>query len=93
MSIIFSKLAGTNDPYIGKFEHPIKALIENESNILEKKKTLLDVLYNVEKSKRYAETVMGQGDFGLFQSAKEGAGAENDVPEGGFKRRLNTFRL
>lgn len=37
MSIIFSKLAGTNDPYIGKFEHPIKALIENESNILEKK--------------------------------------------------------
>ena len=41
MSIIFSKLAGTNDPYIGKFEHPIKALIENESNILEKKKESL----------------------------------------------------
>lgn len=88
MSIIFSKLAGTNDPYIGKFEHPIKALIENESNDLEKKKTLLDVLYNVEKSKRYAETVMGQGDFGLFQSAKEGAGAENDAPESGFKKTI-----
>lgn len=41
MSIIFSKLAGTNDPYIGKFEHPIKALIENESNILEKRKLCL----------------------------------------------------
>lgn len=38
MSIIFSKLAGANDPYIGKFEHPIKALIENESNDLEKRK-------------------------------------------------------
>ena len=88
MEILFSKLAGKNDPYIGKFEHPIKALIENESNSLEKKKTLLDVLYNVEKSKRYAETVMGQGDFGLFQSVKEGQGAENDAPEGGFKKTI-----
>lgn len=88
MSVIFSKLAGKNDPYIGKFEHPIKALIESESNSLEKKKTLLDVLYNVEKSKRYAETVMGQGDFGLFQSVKEGQGAENDAPEGGFKKTI-----
>ena len=31
MSIIFSKLAGANDPYIGKFEHTIKALIDNEN--------------------------------------------------------------
>lgn len=88
MAIIFSKLSGKNDPLYGKFEHPIKALIQNESNALEKKKTLLDVLYNVEKSNRYAETVMGQTDFDTFQSVKEGEGAENDNIELAFKKTI-----
>ena len=88
MAIIFSKLVGKNEPLYGKFEHPIKALIQNESNALEKKKTLLDVLFNVEKSNRYAETVMGQTDFDTFQSVKEGAGAENDSIELAFKKTI-----
>ena len=37
----YSAMSGKNDPMFGKFEHPIKALIENESNICEKKKTIL----------------------------------------------------
>ncbi len=88
MAIVFSKLSGKNDPLYGKFEHPIKALIQNESNSLEKKKTLLDVLYNIEKSNRYAETVLGQTDFDTFQSVKEGEGAENDSIELGFKKTI-----
>ena len=88
MAIVFSKLSGKNDPLYGKFEHPIKALIQNESNALEKKKTLLDVLFNVEKSNRYAETVIGQTDFDTFQSTKEGDGAENDNIELGFKKTI-----
>lgn len=88
MAIIFSKLVGKNEPLYGKFEHPIKALIQNESNALEKKKTLLDVLFNVEKSNRYAETTMGQTDFDTFQSVKEGAGAENDSIELAFKKTI-----
>ena len=88
MAIVFSKMSGKNDPLYGKFEHPIKALIQNESNALEKKKTLLDVLYNVEKSNRYAETVMGQTDFDTFQSVKEGEGAENDSIELAFKKTI-----
>ena len=87
MAIVFSKLSGKNDPLYGKFEHPIKALIQNESNALEKKKTLLDVLFNVEKSNRYAETVIGQTDFDTFQSTKED-GAENDNIELGFKKTI-----
>ena len=43
MSIIYSKLSGKNDALYGKFEHPIKALIQNESNAYEKNKSLLDV--------------------------------------------------
>lgn len=43
-NFIYSAMSGKNDPMFGKFEHPIKALIENESNICEKRKTILDTL-------------------------------------------------
>lgn len=79
MPITYSKLSGKNDPFYGKFEHPIKALIENESNSWEKKKDILDFLFNVEKSNRHSETIMGQSDFGEFEHVVEGAGAENDT--------------
>ena len=87
-NFIYSKLSGKNDPMFGKFEHPIKALIENESNICEKNKSILDVLFNVEKSNRYAETVIGESDFDTFQSVKEGQGAENDNVETTFKKTI-----
>ena len=53
-NFVYSVMSGKNDPMFGKWEHPIKALIENESNLYEKSKSILDVLFNVEKSKRYA---------------------------------------
>jgi hypothetical protein len=87
-NIIFSKLSGKNDALYGKFEHPIKALIQNESNALEKKKTALDVLFNIEKSNRYAETIIGQTDFDTFQAATEGAAAERDSYQLGFAKTI-----
>ncbi|MCD8309487.1 MAG: hypothetical protein LUD19_06505 [Clostridia bacterium] len=84
----YSAMSGKNDPMFGKFEHPIKALIENESNICEKQKSILDYLYNVEKSNRYAETVIGESDFDTFQSKQEGQGAENDNVETTFKKTI-----
>lgn len=87
-NFIYSVMGGKNDPMFGKFEHPIKALIENESNLCEKNKGILDVLFNVEKSNRYAETVMGESDFGTFKSKKEGQGAENDSVEPTFKKTI-----
>lgn len=87
--IIFSKSAGQNDALFGKFIHPIKALIQNESNALEKKKTALDVLFNIEKSNRYAETVFNQTDFDTFQAATEGKGVdENDTYQLGFSKTI-----
>lgn len=77
-NFVYSKMSGKNDPMYGKFEHPIKALIENESNQQEKNKTSLDVLFNIEKSSRYSETVMGESDFDTFMAKEEGQGAEND---------------
>ena len=88
-NVVFSKMEGTNDVLFGKFEHPIRALIENESNICEKQKGILEFLYNVEKSNRYSETVVGQDDFDTFQSAKEGQGAENDSISPTFSKTIS----
>ena len=87
-NFIYSAMSGKNDPMFGKFEHPIKALIENESNICEKRKSILDILFNVEKSNRYAETIMGESDFSTFMSKQEGQGAENDNVEPTFKKTI-----
>lgn len=85
----YSVMSGKNDPMFGKFEHPIKALIENESNLCEKNKSILDVLFNVEKSNRYAETIMGESDFDTFMAKEEGQGAENDSVEKTYDKTIS----
>lgn len=57
MAIVFSKLSGKNDPLYGKFEHPIKAIIQNESNALEKKKTLLNTVIKTKSFKNSSAKV------------------------------------
>ena len=86
--IVYSASISANEPMYGKFLHPIKALIEDESNNLEKQKTILDVLFNVEKSNRYAETVMGESDFSTFASKAEGAKAAHDTVQKTFDKTL-----
>lgn len=76
---IYSAMGGKNDPLFGKFEAPIKALIADESNICKKNKTILDVLFNVETSNRYSETIMGESDFDTFQSKEEGGDPSHDT--------------
>lgn len=87
-NFIYSKMSGTNDAMFGKFEHPIKMLIESESNACEKAEKILNTLFNVEKSNRYAETIIGESDFDTFQSVGEGQGAENDSVETTFKKTI-----
>lgn len=68
-----------NNPLIGKFEMPIKMIIEEESNQWEKDKLITKALYNVEKSNQFAETVIGESGFDLFEETEEGNGAPNDT--------------
>ena len=79
--IIYSSMVEKNAPLYGKFIHPIKGFIEAESNICEKNKSILDLLFNVEKSNRYAETIMGESDFDTFMAKTEGAEAAQDIVE------------
>ena len=77
--IIYSSMVEKNAPLYGKFIHPIKGFIEAESNICEKNKSILDLLFNVEKSNRYAETIMAESDFDTFMAKTEGDPAAQDT--------------
>jgi len=76
--IIYSKTSGFNNGAIGRLETPIKMIIEHESDLLTKRGGICDWLFNVEKSNRFGETIIGQNEFDVFQSAIEGGGAESD---------------
>ena len=76
--IIYSKSSGLNNAAIGKLETPIKMIIEHESDILSKKGNICDMLFNVEKSNKFGETIITNTDFDVFQAAEEGEGASID---------------
>ena len=76
--IIYSRSAGLNNGAIGKLETPIKMIIEHESDMQTKKGGICDWLFNVEKSNKFAETIIGQNEFDVFKAAPEGSGAESD---------------
>ena len=77
--IIYSKSQGLNNGAIGKLETPIKMVIEHESDLLTKRGGVCNWLFNVEKSGRFGETIIGQNEFDVFRATEEGAGAENDT--------------
>ena len=77
--IIYSKSQGLNNAAIGKLETPIKMVIEHESDILTKRGGVCDWLFNVEKSSRFGETIVGQNEFDVFSATAEGEGAEGDT--------------
>jgi hypothetical protein len=77
--IIYSKSSGLNDAAVGKLETPIKMVIEHESDMLTKRGGVCNWLFNVEKSGKFGETIIGQNEFDVFRATEEGAGAENDT--------------
>ena len=77
--IVYSKSSGLNPAACGRLETPIKMVIEHESDLLAKKGGICSWLFNVEKSGRFGETIVGQSEFNVFSATLEGAGAENDT--------------
>ncbi|MBR5448385.1 MAG: hypothetical protein IKV43_00210 [Clostridia bacterium] len=77
--IIYSKSSGNVDAAIGRIDTPIKMYIEHESDLMKKKGGIRDWLFNVEKSNHFAETVVTQRGFNLFEGVAEGEGAPKDT--------------
>ena len=78
MSIIYSQSSGVHNAAIGKLETPIKMIIEHESDYQKKRGGAMDWLFNVEKSNRFGETIVGQNEFGVFAATEEGEAATGD---------------
>ena len=66
--IIYSKSSGNTPAAIGRLETPIKMIIEHESDLLTAKGGICDSLFNVEKSNRFGETIVGGNEFDVFES-------------------------
>lgn len=77
--IIYSKNTNENNSTFGKLDFPLKMVIEHESDILTKKGGIRDWLFNVEKSNKFAETLIINNEFDVFKHAFEGNGAEADT--------------
>ena len=77
--IIYSKSSGLTPAAIGRLETPIKMIIEHESDLLTKQGGIADLLFNIEKSNRFGETLVGGNEFGVFQATGEGEGVEGEA--------------
>lgn len=93
MSIIYSVSSGLNNAQIGKIETPLKMIIEHESDAMTKKGGPCDWLFNVEKSNKFGETIVGHNEFEVFQAAAEGAGAENDTMQETYKKFIEHIQF
>ena len=76
--IIYSKQSGNIPASIAKLETPIKMIIEHESELITKIGGISDLLFNIEKSNRFGETIVGGNEFNLFTATNEGEGAESE---------------
>ena len=93
MSIIYSENSGFSNAAIGKLETPIKMVIEHESDLQTKRGGICDWLFNVERSSRFGETIVGQNEFGVFSASEEGAGAENDSIEETYRKFIEHIQF
>ena len=93
MSIIYSKSGGLHDAAIGKLETPIKMIIEHESDHLKKRGGICDWLFNVERSNRFGETIVGQNEFGVFEATAEGAAATGDGIEETYRKFIEHIQF
>ncbi len=93
MSIIYQKSGGLRNAAIGKLETPIKMIIEHESDLQTKKGGIRDWLFNVEKSSKFGETIVGNNEFGVFKAAAEGAAAEKDTMQETYKKFIEHIQF
>lgn len=92
-SVLFSKTAGLNDASYGKIDTPIRMVIMHESDELSKRQEYIDKIYIREKSRRFAETIIGGNEFSDFAVTSEGAGAENDSIEETYKQVISHLQF
>lgn len=69
--IVFNLDSGLADPMFGKWQHPIKKVIEDRAKIWEKQ-SLIPTLFDVQTSDKYGETIMDQTGMESWDPVAEG---------------------
>jgi len=94
--VIFSESSGLNDPLYGKYIHPINKLIRDGAAYNEQR-SLLPVLFNIESSEHYGESVQSTTGMGSFKPKAEGGAAPITDMQSGYgksfthKEFVNSF--
>ena len=91
--IIYSKSQGNTNAAIGKLETPIKMIIEHESDLITKQGGVCEALFNVEKSQRFGETIVGGNEFSIFSATPEGEAAEQDTVGETYKKFIEHIQF
>ena len=91
--IFYSKSTGNTNAAIGRLETPIKMIIEHESNSLTQKGGICQTLFNIEKSSRFGETIVGESELDIFRATAEGAGAECDTISENYKKFIEHIQF
>lgn len=78
---------------IGKMRTPIRMFIEHESDALAKEGGIRDWLFNVEKSRGFADTIVGQNEFSDFAATAEGEKATQDSMQETYKKVIENIQF
>jgi hypothetical protein len=73
---------------IGKWENPLRMIIQNETDICAKTDNLAKTLYEMETSKHFAESYAGQSEFDIFAPVNEGGAAPKDSFKDEYEKTL-----
>ena len=76
--IVYSHTSSTSPGVVGMLETPIKMIIEHESDFITSQNGICQQLFNIEKSNRFAETIVGTSEFSIFSHNEEGEPSEQD---------------
>ncbi|MBE6689840.1 MAG: hypothetical protein E7590_00980 [Ruminococcaceae bacterium] len=81
MGVVFSTtnsgINEQNNALIGRYETPIRMIIKNESDQCAKNDDLVKALFEVQKSKKFGESIVTENEFDLFTPTDEGGKAPN----------------
>lgn len=89
--VIFSKLSGKNDSTFKAVEGVLTEIINDVDTGKSKDDEVLEAIFNVKKSKKFAERTGGMTEFGNFGIVGEGDKAENDELQEGFAKLIQHY--
>lgn len=86
-NIIFSKASGLNDSVYGKAYAPIRMMIEKRAESFEQQ-SILPLIYNVEKSENFAESIASMTAMQGMNPVGEGGAYPTDGFQEGYSKTL-----